>query len=176
MERANEMNVKELLAAVLVVFLVAVPGTQIHDARAATTRSFTLYGSFVQGWGFTTSSMSLPGPTIVVEQGDTVNLTLISSDGITHKFFVSYTNSSSPISGDPQSSDFTDTVNLLFLASNTVGTYTYYCAHHPTTMWGYLQVVPAGTIPELQPLIMLSLLFVASTIAAAVAYKRKRQS
>jgi hypothetical protein len=41
-------------------------------------------------------------------------------------------------------------------------------------MWGYLQIVPTGTIPEFQPLIMLSLL-AAVTAAAALAYKRKGQ-
>jgi hypothetical protein len=64
-----------------------------------TTRNFTLYGSFSRGWGFTATSISSPGPTIVVQQGDTVNLTLISADGVTHNFFVSYTNTSSPKPG-----------------------------------------------------------------------------
>jgi hypothetical protein len=41
-------------------------------------------------------------------------------------------------------------------------------------MWGYFEVVPTGSIPEFQPLIMLSLLVV-STVAAALAYRRKRQ-
>jgi hypothetical protein len=39
-------------------------------------------------------------------------------------------------------------------------------------MWGYFKVVPTGTIPEFQPLIMLTLL-VAGTIVAVLAYKRK---
>lgn len=170
------MSAKRALTTILVVFLVAVATTQIHDARAATTRNFTLYGSYSQGWGFTATSISSPGPTIVIEQGDTVNLTLFSHDGFIHRFFVSYTNASSPNTGDPQSSDFSDTVNFQFVATNTTGTYTYHCSHHPDQMWGYFQVVPTGAIPEFQPLIMLSLLFVASTAAAALAYKRKRQT
>ncbi len=174
MKSVKNMNVKWLFAAILAVLLVAVATTQIHNAKAATTRNFTLYGSNTQGWGSTAANITSPGPTIVVEQGDTVNLTLI-SEGITHRFFVSYTNTSSPGSGDPQSSDFTGTVNFQFNASDTVGTYTYYCYYHPTVMWGYFQVVPTGTIPEFQPLIMLSLL-VASTAVAALAYKRKRQA
>jgi len=167
------MNLKWLFAAVLVVLFVAVGTTQVHSAKAATTRNFTLYGSSIQGWGFSANTITSPGPTIKVEQGDTVNLTLISSDGITHKFFVSYTNSSlSP--SDPQSSDFSSTAYYNFTASNTVGTYTYRCSLHPATMWGYFQVVPTGAIPEFQPLIMLSLL-IASTAVIGLAYKRKRQ-
>jgi hypothetical protein len=169
------MKVKWLLATIFVVFFVTVVTTQVHNARAATTRSFTLYGSYADGWGPTAATISSPGPPIVVEQGDTVNLTLISNDGVNHRFFVSYTNASSPGSGDPQSSDFAGTLNYQFVASSTAGTYTYRCYYHPTVMWGYFQVVPTGTIPEFQPLIMLSL-FVASTAVAALVYRRRRQT
>jgi len=175
MKSVKNMNMKWFFAAVLAVLLVAAVTTQIHNAKAATTRNFTLYGSFTQGWGFTATNITSPGPTIVVEQGDTVNLTLISNDGITHRFFVSYTNASSPSSGDPQSGDFSSTANYSFNASNTVGTYKYYCYFHPNPMWGYFQIVPTGAIPEIQPLITLSLLVV-STMVAALAYKRKRQA
>jgi FtsP/CotA-like multicopper oxidase with cupredoxin domain len=175
-QRRSVKNIKAkwLLVIMLAVFLVSSAATTlIHSAKAATTRSFTLYGGYLQGWGFTSSGITSPGPTIVVEQGDTVNLTLISSDGITHRFFVSYTNSSSPSSGDPESSDFSGTINFQFVASSTVGTYTYYCYHHPNVMYGTFRVVPTGTIPEFQPLMLLSLL-VASTAVVALAYRRKR--
>jgi FtsP/CotA-like multicopper oxidase with cupredoxin domain len=175
MMSAKKMKAKWLLATILVVFLAAVvTTTQVHSAKGATTRSFTLYGHYLQGWGFTVASVSSPGPRMVVEQGDTVNLTLISNDGIAHRFFVSYTNSSSPSSGDPESADFSTTVNYQFVATNALGTYEYRCAHHPDTMWGYFEVVPTGTIPEFQPLIMLSVL-VASAAVAALVYRRKRQ-
>jgi plastocyanin len=170
------MKTKWLFAAVLMTVLSsAVATVQIQNAKAATTRNFTLYGSILNGWGFTDSSMSNPGPPIVVEQGDTVNLTLISNDGITHRFFVSYTNQTSPSAGDPESPVFTSAgVNFQFVASNTIGTYQYHCAIHPQMM-GYFQIVPAGSIPEFQPLTML-LLLVASTTIAALAYKRKKQT
>jgi len=169
------MKAKWFLATILAVFLAAsVATTQIHSARAATTRNFTLYGNYLRGWGFTASNITSPGPTIVVEQGDTVNLTLISNDGIMHRFFVSYTNASSANSTEPQSGDFTTTLNYQFVATSVVGTYTYGCYYHYSLgMKGYFQVVPTGTIPELQPLMMLSLL-VASTVVAALVYRRKR--
>jgi FtsP/CotA-like multicopper oxidase with cupredoxin domain len=167
---------RTLWATVFVVFFVAVVTTQVYNVKAATTHSFTLYGTSAGGWGSTPDSISSPGPPIVVEQGDNVNLTLISNDGLTHKFFVSYTNNSSPNPGDPESADFSGTTRFQFVASDTVGTYTYHCTYHPTVMWGYFKVVPTGSIPtpEFQPLIMISLL-VASTLIAALAYKRKRQ-
>ena len=165
---------KWFFAAVLTIFFVAFVTTQVHEAGAATTRNFTLYGSFQGGWGFTSNNITSPGPTIVVEQGDTVNLTLISSDHVTHHFFVSYTNTTTPGTGDPQSPDFSGTVNYPFNATNTIGTYKYFCYFHPTLMWGYFRVVPTGTIPEFQPLAMLSLSIVCIGIAA-LARKRRRQ-
>ena len=169
------MNVKWVYAASLAVLFVLAGATQIHGAKATTTRNFTLYGSFTQGWGFTASNITTPGPTIIVEQGDTVNLTLISQDGIGHLFFVGYTNATSPVSGDPQSPSFSGTINFQFNATTTVGTYMYRCAIHPSNMFGQFQVVATGTIPEFQPLIMLSLL-IASTAVAVLAYGRKRRT
>ena len=175
MRSMKNLNAKWFLAIIVTVFLAASVATiQIHSAKAATTRNFTLHGGFLQGWGFNASGMSSPGPTIVVEQGDTVNLTLISSDGITHRFFVSYTNSSSSPSSGTESSDFSGTLNFQFVATGTVGSYTYYCAHHPGVMYGTFQVVQTGTIPEFQPLVLLSLLLVLSTAVAALVFRRKR--
>lgn len=170
------MSMRTLWVTILAIFFVAVVTTQVYNVKAATTRSFTLYGTSAEGWGSTPNSMSSPGPPIVVEQGDTVNLTLTSNDGLTHKFFVSYTNNSSPNPGDPESTDFFGTTPFLFAASDTVGTYTYYCTYHPAVMWGYFKVVPTGSlpVPEFQPLIMMSLLVV-STLIAALTYRRKRQ-
>jgi FtsP/CotA-like multicopper oxidase with cupredoxin domain len=169
----TNVNVKRFLATIIVLLLAAVAATQVFTVKAATTRNFTLYGAYTSGWGFTATTITSPGPTIVVEQGDTVNLTLISNDGIAHSFFVSYTNASSPSTGDPWSDDFgSKAVNFQFAATNTVGTYKYHCYYHPDPMWGYFKVVPTGTIPEFQPLIMLTLL-VAGTIVVVLAYKRK---
>lgn len=142
-------------------------------AHGVTTRTFTLYGSFSGGWGFAAASISSPGPTIVVEQGEIVNLTLISSDGVTHNFFVSYTNISSPSTDDPKSNDFFITTNYQFTATTTIGTYKYYCFYHSATMWGYFQVVQSGTIPEFEPLITLSL-FATITVVATLVYRRTR--
>jgi FtsP/CotA-like multicopper oxidase with cupredoxin domain len=174
MENMRSMKIKRFLSAALVILFIAVFTTQVLEARATTTRSFTLFGSSTQGWGFTSTSMTSPGPTIVVEQGDIVNLTLTSNDGGLHRFFVSYTNASAPASGDPQSPDFLSTINYKFNASDTVGTYKYGCYYHLNVMWGYFRVVATGTIPEFQPFIMLTLL-VASTAVIALICKRKRQ-
>lgn len=169
------MNAKGLFATMLIIVSVAVAASQAYSAKAASTRSFTLYGSYNQGWGFNASSITSPGPAIVVEQGDSVNLTLIGNDGFTHRFFVSYTNASSANSTEPQSSDFTTTLSYQFNATTAVGTYTYGCYYHYSMgMKGYFLVVPTGAIPEFQPLALLSLLIVCTT-GIALVHIRKRQ-
>jgi plastocyanin len=168
------MKKRVFLIFIATAFLTATGTATINPARAATTRNFNLYGSgfgATNGWGLTSSNITSPGPTIVVEVGDTINLTLTSVDGFQHQFFVSYTNATTPSTGNPESSPFTGTVNYQFVVTSTVGTYTYRCAIHPTIMWGYLQVVPAGTIPEVQPLALASLFFVVTLIAALVCRK-----
>jgi hypothetical protein len=45
MKSVKNMNVKWLFATILAVLLVAIATTQIHNANAATTRNFALYGS-----------------------------------------------------------------------------------------------------------------------------------
>lgn len=169
------MNGKWALIAIVMILLATPVFVQIHDVEAATTRNFTLYGDAVQGWGFTSTSITSPGPTITVEQGDTVNLTLISADGVVHQFFVSYTNSSTPSSGDPESAVFSGTTNFQFVATNTTGTYTYYCSIHPSVMYGYFKVVQTGAISEFQPIAMLMLLFLSTGIIAFV-YRKKDNS
>ena len=91
---------KKLMLMLIVVLLVGMLSTafRIPNVKAATVRSFHLYGSFSQGWGFTQGSMSIPGPMIEVEQDDTVNLTLTSTDSLTHRFFLSYHNNTTPSS------------------------------------------------------------------------------
>ena len=167
------MNVKCLIIAAIIVVFLSVVAPQVRDTRAATTRNFTLYGSALHGWGFTSTNITSPGPTIIVEQGDTVNLTLISNDGAQHLFFVSYTNSTSPSSGDPQSASFTGTTHYNFTANDTVGTYMYRCSIHPSVMYGFFQILPTGTIPEFQLIIMVPML-VAGTTLAALMYRRKK--
>lgn len=168
------MKTKWLFAVVLSIFFVAFVSTQVLNAGAVTTRNFSLYGSYVQGgWGFTSSNITSPGPMIVVEQGDTVNLTLTSNDGTTHHFFVSYTNATTPSTGDPESQDFNGMMIYSFSATSTVGTYTYRCYYHPDLMWGYFRVVRTGDIPEFQPLAILSL-SIAGIGIAALARKRRR--
>jgi FtsP/CotA-like multicopper oxidase with cupredoxin domain len=72
-----DMTRKAVLALIIMLFAgVAGASVNIHVAKASTVHNFTLYGDFSHGWGFTAGNITSPGPTITVDQGDLVNLTL----------------------------------------------------------------------------------------------------
>lgn len=132
---------KALWVATLAFAFVA-SAIAVVPARAD-TKSFTLYGGMSTGWGFSSASQSNPGPTIIVNRGDTVVLTLNSVDpaSTTHNWFIDYNNNLTADTGEPKSSDFSGTTAGSFtFTANKVGTFTYRCAYHPTTMKGVIVI------------------------------------
>jgi plastocyanin len=113
----------------------------------ASINNISLFGSASQGWGFTPSSISSPGPTIIVAQGDLVNLTLTSQDGFQHRFFVDYNGNGVLDSGEPASPLFSGTINHQFNAT-TSGTFKYYCQIHPGVMFGTFKVNALAAGPD----------------------------
>jgi plastocyanin len=113
----------------------------------ASVDNYRLFGSASQGWGFTPGSISSPGPTITVTQGDLVNLTLTSQDGFTHRFFVDYNGNGAPDPGEPASPSFSGTINFQFNAT-TSGTFTYFCQFHPGVMHGKFTVNAGVAAPD----------------------------
>ena len=161
---------RKLLLIVLAMFLIGALSAAYTAPRvnAATVRHFNLYGNFLLGWNGTN-----PGPTIVVEQGDNVTMTLWSED-VGHIFSVSYNNVTSVQAGDPESPTFGSThIVWSFVATTTVGTYLYYCVIHTTAMEGWFKVVPTGSIPEF-PVVFVLPLFMVLSLLAVVMFKRKR--
>jgi plastocyanin len=162
------------MSAIFLAFFIAVlaPSIRIQVAKADTV-NFTLYGSPMAGWGFTSTSMTNPGPTITVNQYDIVNLTLVSQGGLPHNFFVDYNNNGVPDGDEPSSSTFTTTLVFEFNATES-GSFTYYCRFHPSVMHGTITVEQAP-IPELSPFLILPL-FIMATVLAAVAYRALEKS
>lgn len=150
---------------------------KIPNAQATTVRSFHLYGSALSGWGFTPSTLTIPGPTIELEQGDTANLTLTSADG-PHQFYVDYNGDEIPNSlMEPASGFFTaTTINFQFTVSPSQGNFTYYCSFHQGTMHGLFRVYPPGGIPEFPQAIILPLFIAVTLLAAAIVHKRRKHS
>lgn len=109
------------------------------------TWNLQLYGSASLGWGFASNSITSPGPSIQVYQGDIVNLTLTSQDGLPHQFLLDYNNNSLADPGEPNSPSFTGTITYTFIA-DTLGNFKYRCTFHPVVMVGNFKVTVPGDI------------------------------
>ncbi len=134
------------LVLVLVALALGAFSLAATPARAANV-SVSLYGSFGSGWGTASASETNPGPRLTVNQGDSVTVTLTSTDGFTHQFLVDYNGNGVADPGEPLSAPFNSTTTLTFVASQA-GTFPYLCVIHPTAMKGTLIVQGTGTPPS----------------------------
>ncbi len=156
------------LAIFALIILFFVICFSFNSAQAqGQTQNITLYGSATQGWGFTQQSISSPGPQITFQQGQLVNLTLISVDGLAHLFYVDYNGNKVADSNEPKSPQFTGTINYQFTPDRT-GQFTYYCSIHPTVMFGNV-----SSVPEFTSIATVLILIIASG-AIAVIYKKNK--
>ena len=112
---------------------------------------YTLYGHAIEGWGFSPTNITKPGPTLVVEAGVNVTLTLFAADGATHTWFIDFDNSSTVNGAETPSpgfggSGFQNPINYTFSASGG-GTYAYRCGIHLSTMWGMIVIIGKAAPP-----------------------------
>ncbi len=111
--------------------------------------NLTLYGNAGRGWGFTSGTISEPGPPIVVFWRTNVTLTLIADDSADHTWFIDYDNSLARNGGEPGSPTFNQTTGAIvwsFIADRT-GNWTYRCGMHPTSMTGSILVIGGPPTP-----------------------------
>lgn len=163
---------KKFVLPLIMMLLAGVLAASLNVSRvkAIAVSNFTLYGEASHGWGFTDGNITSPGPPITVDQGDLVNLTLISADGAPHQFFVDYNGNGIHDVAEPESLTFTASLQYSFTASVN-GTFTYYCAIHPGTMHGTFTV--KFVVPEF-PSIPILALFMAAMLLAVIVFRRKR--
>lgn len=129
-------------------FAAAAASAPAPAAAATPAWPYTLYGSFSSGWGFSPSTISKPGPTLVVTTGDVLQLKLFSQDGLGHNWTIDLNNNSAWDPGEPASPSISSsTVPTFYNLTITLsaGTYTYRCGIHPTSMWGMLVVYAKPT-------------------------------
>jgi plastocyanin len=121
------------------------PTTMTGVIVIRTAPTFTLYGEAVRGWGSqnTTTAITKPGPTLTVNQGDTVTIDLTSVDGQLHSWFIDLNNDSIQQASEPHSADFSSSIRYTFTAS-TAGNFTYRCQYHPTVMFGTISIRSTG--------------------------------
>lgn len=132
---------KATRAAFAVAIVVAAMGFSLlaaAPARAASV-SYDLYGSLQGGWGLTSTSETNPGPLLKASVGDTVTITLHSTDGFSHQLLIDLNGNGVADAGEPLSPVFTATTTLSFTASQA-GTFTYICTFHGAAMEGKIQV------------------------------------
>ncbi len=136
---------------------------------------YTLYGDALKGWGFTPTNITKPGPTLVIETGVNVTLTLYAADSATHTWFIDYDNSSTVNGHETPSPGFggglPNPLNYSFNATSG-GTYAYRCGIHLSTMWGMIVIIgkaappapgfPIPLIPGIMLVVIVGVLFLAA--------------
>lgn len=135
----------KLAAFLLTLGLFAGAFTAFAIPARATTQTFDLYGSATGGWGLSASSEGAPGPTLTVQTGDTVMITVHSSDGVSHEFFIDLNGNRTADPGEPASPVFSTTATVPTFTAPAAGTYAYYCLFHEGAMHGSFVVQSAGT-------------------------------
>lgn len=142
------------------------------------SNTISLFGSAVPidgnvwgGWGYSVNSISQPGPTINVTQGELVTMNLTSADNATHRFFVDYNGNHMPDTGEPDSGNFGPfNVSVIFqFTPNQSGVFNYYCAHHPDIMFGEMSI--NASVPEFQVISVVIVLLVLVSIVGIASKK-----
>jgi len=122
-------------------------------AAAANNVPITLFGSRAQGWGFTNTSLSIPGPPLTVHVGDNVTLNLTANDTLTHRWFIDYDGNNVSGASEPTSPNFGTAVVWNFTVSNVTGKYHYRSDRTAgpgddiANMWGNITILAAETTP-----------------------------
>ena len=137
------------------VFVGGLPFSPHLPPDRAAAAFFTLLGrigtSGPAGWGFTKTTISSPGPDLVVSPGETVTMMLGSADpsSIGHDWGVDYNNNTAPDPGEPlfpqvYPGTFNSLANKTFIFTATMnpGRYLYYCYIHGVPMFGRFIVTP----------------------------------
>lgn len=155
MKPTSKPTVFAILGLVLLMggsaLLAGVPSPQAAPAPGVSPSgvyTLSLYGSSTVGWGFTPTSISDPGPDLVMFAGDSVTMHLFSNDSVMHTWYIDLNNDNKNDTGDISAGAFSSpTVAhvFTFTVPNSPGTYNYYCEIHPGTMHGTLKILAAPT-------------------------------
>jgi len=121
--------------------------TMVGVFQALPPRSVTyeLVGNAGSGWGFNSTNVSNPGPTLVAYEGGAVTLNLSGTDTVQHNWFIDYDNDTQADPDEPVSTTFQgSTVVVWSFVPDRPGNFTYRCAFHPTTMTGRIEILATG--------------------------------
>ncbi len=150
----------------LVLTFPATKGSVLHHFNFYQNNNIGGAGCSGQGNCFNSTS---PGPTITVNQGDTVEITAHNNDTTTHTFTITSTPYAAVDTGQMNPAQVK---TLPTFTASTSGTFHYQCNNHPNDMLGTFKVNPvSGTL--ITPVSLLGL--VLTTTAAVYITMRKRR-
>src|SRR5207245_678968 len=80
--------------------------------------TFELYGDGIRGWGLqnTTTGITKPGPTLVVNQSQTITIDVHSADGMLHSWFIDLNNDKTQQATEPHSNDTASSTRYTYTA------------------------------------------------------------
>ncbi|MGQ0798454.1 MAG: cupredoxin domain-containing protein [Methanobacteriota archaeon] len=172
-DRSTNALVLSLFAAIAVSALVPLPAS-------AANVSFTLYGNATDGWGLSNASIADPGPSLQVDEGDNVTITVVLNDTEPHTWFIDYNNNSLADTGEPISpiANTGNPVRTFSFPADRTGTFTYRCSFHPGTMKGTIVIAATDGTPPAPAdntlLIVGGAIVAVIIVAAAAMMMRKR--
>ncbi|TLZ69382.1 MAG: hypothetical protein E6K10_10785 [Methanobacteriota archaeon] len=141
-----------IAAVAVLLILVGLASLLSAPARGA---SFTLYGSAGQGWGLTPTTIASPGPTLVVTQGERVDLLLFAADGATHTWCIDYNGDNACSVGENESGQFSSSTVAMpftFWPTGAPGVYNYVCGIHG----GFIMHGPIRINPAVKPTVSIA--------------------
>lgn len=125
-------------------------GSAVVPTVQKESADFTLYGEAAGGWGNSTTTLSNPGPTLYVYQGENVSITLFAGDNIPHNWFIDFNGNNRVDAGEVSSPDFSSSTNAVMfnftVPTDRIGPYEYVCRYHTPTMRGQIVIL---TPPEI---------------------------
>jgi plastocyanin len=126
--------------------LAAASGSPFERSPTASPPSpsvvITLYGDAGLGFGFGSTNITNPGPTLIIHVGDFVSLTLIAHDSLNHTWFIDYNNDTAVSAGERESPRFYPGRTVVWnFTADRQGTWTYRCGMHPSSMTGRIVIL-----------------------------------
>lgn len=140
-------GMRRLTLAVAIAIALSAVGAFATPASARDV-TFRLYVSSTEGWGYTNTSLAIPGPTLAVLPRDNVTLILNATSGIGHRWYLDYDNDAVRDANEPQSPTFSAggaEISWNFTADRN-GTFVYRSRVAPS-MWGLMTVGVPGAGP-----------------------------
>lgn len=184
---------RNILAISLVTFTLALVATSLQtpahmaapgggSVEASAQVPYTLYGSFTDGWGTTSTTITQPGPTIYIDEGDTIVFSLYAEDSVAHILVIDFDRDGSQDTGEPASGQFSSptTATTFSWLADRDGTFQYYCGVHGAGAQNGTLVVNASSAPPPAPagdntlLIVGGIVVVVVVVAAAAVMMRRK--